>query len=193
VPIAAPGVVRCSSFNAVSVLRPDTDRPGPAPISRHPFGKTEVENLRVPALGDEDVCRLDVAVEDPLPVSGVQSVGDLDPELQDLRCRKRSSGEALPERLALEKLHGDEGTSFLLVHIVDRADVRMVQGGRGTRFAPHPLHRLAVFRKVFRQELQGNEAVQLVVFGPVDDPHPSDAELLEDAVVGDDLCNHGEG
>jgi hypothetical protein len=38
----------------------------------------EVENLGVPALGDEEVSGLDIAMHDALGVSRVQCVGNLD-------------------------------------------------------------------------------------------------------------------
>ena len=42
------------------------------------FGETEIQNFGVPALGDEDVGRLDVAVHNALGVRRVQRIGNLD-------------------------------------------------------------------------------------------------------------------
>ncbi len=41
------------------------------------FGQPEIQHLGVPALGDKDVGRLDVAVDDTLRMRGVQAIGDL--------------------------------------------------------------------------------------------------------------------
>ena len=50
----------------------------PSAASRHHFCQSEVENLGVAALSDENVGWLDVAVDDAFGVSGVERVGDLD-------------------------------------------------------------------------------------------------------------------
>ena len=42
------------------------------------FGKTEVEDFGVAALGDENISGLDVTVNDAFGVGGIQSVGDFD-------------------------------------------------------------------------------------------------------------------
>src|SRR5262249_50781109 len=42
---------------------------------------------------------------------------------------------------------------------------------------------------VFRQEFQGHKATEAGVFGFVDDAHPAAAELIDNAVVGDDLAD----
>ena len=44
------------------------------------FRQPEVQNLGVPTVSDKDVGRLDVAVNDPLGVRGVERIGDLDSE-----------------------------------------------------------------------------------------------------------------
>ena len=44
------------------------------------FRQAKVENLGVPAVGDKDIGGLDVPMDDPLGVRGVEGVGDLDGE-----------------------------------------------------------------------------------------------------------------
>ena len=46
------------------------------------FGQSEVENLGMPALGDEDVRGLDVAMNDAFGVRGIQRVGNLDGQVE---------------------------------------------------------------------------------------------------------------
>ena len=46
------------------------------------FGEAEVENFCVAARGDENVGGLDVAVDDAFGVGGVESVGDVDGEVE---------------------------------------------------------------------------------------------------------------
>jgi hypothetical protein len=39
------------------------------------------------------------------------------------------------QRLAFQQLHGDEGLAFVLVNVVDGADVRMIERRRRASFA----------------------------------------------------------
>src|SRR6516164_5735102 len=67
----------------------------------------------------------------------------------------------------------------------------MVQSGGGPRFALKPFQSLAVLGKMFRQELQGDEAAKLGVFGLINHTHPPATQPLEDAVMrngNDDGC-----
>jgi hypothetical protein len=59
------------------------------------LGETEVEDLGVAARGDEDVGRLDVAVDDTAGVRGVQRIGDLDGQVDQATGRLRRMSSAL--------------------------------------------------------------------------------------------------
>ena len=48
------------------------------------------------------------------------------------------------QRFTVQELHGDECLTVLLANVVDRADVRMVERGRGLRFALKAGQRLRV-------------------------------------------------
>jgi len=47
-----------------------------------------------------------------------------------------------------------------------------------------------IVRYIFGQELQGDKAVQLHVFGFVDDTHSLTAQFLDDAVMRNGLAEH---
>ena len=46
------------------------------------FGQAEVQDLRLPATGNKDVCRLDVAMDESLLMRRVQAVGYLNGQIQ---------------------------------------------------------------------------------------------------------------
>src|ERR1700674_253999 len=94
------------------------------------------------------------------------------------------------QRQPFQKLHGDERMPVLLANVVNRADVGMVQGGRGLGFALKAGKRLRITGNLLGQELEGDEAMQPRVFRFVDDAHAATSELLDDAVVGDGLADH---
>src|SRR5208282_1698886 len=99
------------------------------------LGQAEVENLGVSPVGDKNVCRLDVAVDDSLGVRGVESVGNLNRQAeQDFRLHGLSA-DAMLERLAVQKLHGNERLPVLLADIVNRANVGVIERRGGLGFA----------------------------------------------------------
>src|SRR5712691_11376606 len=80
----------------------------------------EVEQLRA-RLGDHDVARLQIAMDDPFAMRFAEGFSDLHAVFENLAQRKRTLGEAIDERFAIEKLHDD----VVLADVIERADVRM--------------------------------------------------------------------
>jgi hypothetical protein len=129
-------------------------------------------------------------MDDPFRVGGIEGVGDLDREIEELGRRQGLAGDAVLEGLAFQQLHGDEGLTVVSVDVVDGADVGMVQGGRGSGFALEALERRLVVELLRGEELQRNESAEARVLRLVHDSHATAAELLDDAVVGDRLADH---
>ena len=63
---------------------------------------------------------------------------------------------------AVEKLHGDERSAIVLADFVDGADVRMVQGGGGARFARKRSSAWASCATLSGQKFQGDETAESV-------------------------------
>ena len=57
---------------------------GPVRACRQPFGEPEVEHLDLSPLIQTDIGGLDVAMHNPPVMGGIQRVGDLDGDLDDL-------------------------------------------------------------------------------------------------------------
>ena len=118
-------------------------------VASRAFGCTdlrqpEIQNLGMPALGDEDIGGLDVPMDDASSVGSIQCVGDLDAKRQYLLDLQWLATDAMLQRHAIQKLHDDEGLPVLLTNFVDGADVGMVQCRSGTSFAAEALQRLRV-------------------------------------------------
>ena len=81
------------------------------------------------------------------------------------------------------------------VDFVDRADVRVVQGGRSLGLPLETAEGLWVVGEFVGKELQGDVAAELQVFGLVNHTHAAAADLADDAVMGnrppDGLGGHG--
>ena len=96
----------------------------------------------------------------------------------------------MPQRHAVQKLHGDERFAVLVVNFVDRADVRMIQCRGGLGFALKTGEGLPVFGYLIGQKLEGNKPAELHILCLVNHTHAPAAELLSDAVVRDGLADH---
>ncbi len=159
--------------------------------NRSNFRQPKIQNLGIPALGDENVRRLDVAVHDAFGMRRIQSVRDLDGEGQNQLRLHRMHADAVLQRHAVEILHGDERLAVLVVNFVDGADVRMVQRRGGLGFALKTGENLRVFGDIVRQEFEGDKPSELHILSLVDNTHPAAAEFFDDAIVRDGLADHG--
>src|SRR5262245_19543354 len=96
-----------------------------------PFGdqlrQTEVQQLGLASLGNENVGRLDIAMDDALGVSRVERIGYLPCQIQQRFDLHLLAQESVLESLSLQQFHGDEGLSIRFFNLMNRADVRMVQ------------------------------------------------------------------
>ena len=80
------------------------------------------------ALGDENIRRLDVTVNDAFGVRGVEPVGNLDGQFEDGFDFHRTAGDAMLQRHAVEKFHDDVGLAVFVADFIDGADIRMIEG-----------------------------------------------------------------
>ena len=182
-PRVLPGLVRCSSptpaVAAAGLL-----------VAGDEFGQTKVENLGVAALGDKDVCRLDVAVNDALRVCGIQSIGDVAGQRQQRFGVDGAALDAMLQGLAVEELHGDEGLAVGLTDIVNGADIGVIERGGGLGLALKPGQSLRVFGDFIGQELQRHKTPQAGILGFVHHAHAAAAQLFEDSIMRDGLADH---
>ncbi len=154
------------------------------------LGQAKIEDFDGAAVGDKNVGGLDVTVENPSFVGGVECVGELDADVDGARNREGAEGEDSVEGLAFEQLHGDESAAIVFFDGVNRANARMIERGRGAGFAKEALESLRVAARVFRKEFQGDAAGEFGVLGFVNNAHATFAKLADDAVMGDGGVEH---
>ena len=142
------------------------------------------------ALGDKDVGRLDVAVDDALGMGGFQAIGNLDGQREHVFGVHRLSPDEVLEGDAVQKFHGDEGLVTVFADFVDGANVGMIESRGGTRLAAKAFERLRVLREEIGEEFEGYEAAEFGVLGFVDYAHAAAANFFDDAVVRDGLADH---
>jgi len=77
-------------------------------------------------------------------VSGIQRIGYLDSQLEQILHFQRATRDAMFQGQAIQKLHHDLGLIAMLADLMDRANVGMVQRRGGTGFAAEAFEHLAV-------------------------------------------------
>jgi hypothetical protein len=81
---------------------------------------------------------------------GIQSVRNLDAQLEHRFDLQRLPADAVLERHPVQKLHHDKRPTVLLPDFMDGADIGMVQGGCRLRLTLEPSQRLGVFCNLVR-------------------------------------------
>ena len=126
-------------------------------------------------------------MHDAFGMRRVERLGNLRPEIDDAIDLQRTAGDHLGQLLAVEHLHGKEGTSFVLADLVDRADIGMVQARNRARLVLKARETACVDT---REELDDDVPAEREIFGAVDDRATAFADFLAHAVVGHRLSGH---
>jgi hypothetical protein len=92
---------------------------------------------------------------------------------------------------SFEELHGEEVLAVDLANFVDRANVWMIQRGRGTSFAAETLGGLRIAVKSFGKKFQTDESAKFEILGLVYHAHTAGTKLLDDSIMGNSSANHG--
>jgi len=125
--------------------------------------EAEVENLRS-VRGQQDVGGLDIAVDDAGGMSRLKGVGEGRADLEEGPQVQRALPDSLLQGLTLEQLHDNKCPAIgRFADVVDRADVGVLQGRHGLRFARESLARSSRIGEVRRQQLDGDVSCKSLV------------------------------
>ena len=146
----------------------------------------EVDEDRVAVL-DEDVARLDVAVDDAARVDGADRLGDAAGEAEQVgRGQRAVVLDDLVEGRAGHVAGHDVGAGRHDVGVDDARDPRVADAREGVDLTGQALPGVGVVRDVGAQHLDRDGAAARVE-GEVDDAHAALADLLDEAVRADPL------
>src|SRR4029450_5544709 len=95
------------------------------------LGQPEIKNFHIPIRAQHYVFRLDVAMDYSRGMCGLQSARRLDRHIKNILQFHSLELHSMPERLSFDKLSRDEVRTFRLTNLVDRNNVRMVEGRGG--------------------------------------------------------------
>src|SRR5579859_2078548 len=129
-------------------------------------------------------------MDDSSFVRSIERVCNFDGKRQHRLRVQGLSANAVLQCHSIQKLHGDERPPMLVIDLIDRADVRVVQGRSGLGFALEAVERLRIFSYLVRKELEGDEAAEFYILGFVDHAHAAAAQSFQNPVVRDGLADH---
>jgi hypothetical protein len=125
-----------------------------------PLGQPEVGDARLAEGVDEDVGRLEVAVQNAPLVRVVDSLRDSLEVGGSAPGRQGPVADELREVLALDEVHREERLAVVLADVMDGNDVRVLQPGGGFRLGAKSPQGSGVGLAAGQDHLEGNDAVQ---------------------------------
>ncbi len=149
-------------------------------------GQQSAEGLRAGFVGaaealEDDIARLHVAMDDFAPVGIVESLGDLDADLQALDERQvflqsLQAAQMVAQTAAVDVLHSDEQAQFGVAEVVDADDRGMIKLGGRARLLNQASAELVLAGKVAVHDLDGHLPLQIEIGGAIDRAHAAIAE-----------------
>ena len=139
---------------------------------------------------DQDVERVDVAVDQPFAMGVLQSLGDLPDQSHRSRWWHRASlGDQGRDRLTLDVLHHQEESALGFAEVVDAHQVFMLQLGADSCFALKSRDRSRATHPFGREDLQRHKPVEPCVPCQVDPPHSTLTEHIQEHITIDFIPN----
>ena len=139
--------------------------------------ETEVENLRVlrvAAVNDHQIFRLQIAMDDARLVRLGQPRADLNEEARRARKSPRPlAPEQRREIVALDELHHEIERAVGLAEVERLNDVRVIELADRLRLEAKTTNRFGLFCGVGRQHLHRGGLAQVQVLDAIDDAHPA--------------------
>jgi hypothetical protein len=151
------------------------------------LGDPEVGQVDVAVLIEQDVRRLDVAVDETAAVRGVERARDLG-ENRD-RTIGRELGLAFEHGLQVTPLdvaHGEVELPIVFARLVDRDHVRVVERGRHTRLLQEALAESLVPGELGSDQLERDRALEREIGRSVNDAHAAPPDDGFHAVARED-------
>ena len=159
-------------------------------------GDAEVGELRgrgravvVVRVGDHDVRRLEVAVDDPARVCVRERVAKREADRDHVTVRQGALVLQVGERAPADELRDEVERALVRLRLVDRDDRRVAEPRGGARFASHPGREAARRRGEALgclDALDGDLAVETLVVREPHDPESARAERFDQPVALED-------
>jgi hypothetical protein len=120
---------------------------------------------------EQDIGRLQVAVNDVAPVGILDGLSDLHHQLGGFSCGQGAVAQAMRKALSFDEPHAEVMLALVLAHLEDRHDVRMVEVRRRLGLGVETLDVGLVGELAGQDHLEGHGAVEADLAGKEDDAH----------------------
>ena len=133
----------------------------------------------------QDVGRLQVAVDDAAPVRVFNGLAHLADQRRGLAGRQRPIGQSLSEALPVDIAHREVMLAFMMAHLVNRHDARMVKIGSRLGLKVEAKDIGPVGELARQDHLERNRSVQALLPRQEDHTHAAAGDLADDLVVAE--------
>ena len=157
------------------------------------LGDAEVGDLHAPLLVEENVFRLDVAVNDAGVVGVLERVAELRDDAQRLARRELARAQDVAQVGAVDEFHHDVVAARDFSEFMDGDDVLMRQRRERPGFPVEALDELGILGQIVRQHLDGDVAFELRLSRAVNGAHSAAADPFDDLDAGDRRGRLGVG
>ena len=161
------------------------DLPGQCQLFRtvRAFGQSKVGDLRWAGAGQQDISRLQIAVDHAVVVGARDGVRQIQDQLGRLL-----HAELPPLQFGRQSRSFDEGHDVVVMpgvgsDVVDRHDARVIQARGHFRFGVEPLDGFGGRQVAVQDHLQGDGPLQFRVVRLEHDPHAAAGDFLEQLVA----------
>jgi len=154
-------------------------------LATHHLGDPEVGHLERTRAREHQVLGLDVAVQHPAPVGGLQPGQAGQHDGAGSAGGEAVAREAAPHRAPGEELHHEQAEAVLFDEVVDRHDVGVVEGGQEPRLDGEAGPDRLVDGEGAGELLDGDVAAELAVLAGQDDTPAAPTELPADLIGGE--------
>ena len=147
------------------------------------LGQAKIEDLDAIVIRNEDVFRLEVAMDYAALVRGGKAADHLLRVFGHLSDRYRPFVQKRTQLLALEQLGYDVGVAVVLADVVDSKDVGVIERGGRFRFLLESPQAVLILGHLRRKDLDRHLTVQPAVLAKVNFTHAAGADLFADHVM----------
>ena len=110
--------------------------------------QSKIQDFGVPSIGDKDVGRFNIAVNDALGMGRIEGVCNIDANIKQTLRLQRTCENRLLQCFAVQVLHHDERASLVIADFVDGTNIGMIQSRCRPGFAPKTFQRLIILGNV---------------------------------------------
>ena len=166
---------------------------GAFPIAVEPLGQAEVGDVRFILAVEQNVRRLQVAMDDPMPVGMMDGPGDAAPIDRRVPAGDRPARQLAGQADPLDELHREEVLPIDLADLEDRDDVRVLQPRRRLGLGAEPLDVLVVREPARQDHLERHDPAQVHLPGAIDHAHTAAGDFGDQLIVAEPLGRRLEG